>query len=78
MLGEVLEVRREVLDLHAEGVHTEPRASAAETAAVRRVELIHAHDRDVGHVRSFPVAALGPFALLTNDCHRNRQATRSR
>ena len=73
VLGEVLEVRREILDLHAEGAHTEARASPAESAAVGRVELIHALDRDVGHLRSFPVAAFGPFAQMTNDRARIRQ-----
>ena len=58
VLGEVLEVRREVLDLHAERAHAESGARPAEPSAIRRVELLHALDGDIGHLRSFPVAAL--------------------
>ena len=77
VLGEVLEVRGKVLDLHAERAHAESGASAAEPSAVRRFELLDPLDRDVRHlVPSFLSQSSDRFALKTNGSRANRQASR--
>jgi hypothetical protein len=74
--GVVLEMRRELLDLHPEGAHAQGGAGAAEAAAVGGVELLDLLHGDVGH--RFPPRCScrpgRPAAVETNDRGRIRQA----
>jgi hypothetical protein len=73
VLGKVLEVRWELLDLHPERRHAEAGPRAAEAAAVRRVEVLYPLDR---HIRHLVLLVVGPFDLETNGAPVNRQANR--